>query len=121
MKLANVREDLFYGTSKGELNQLDLENDSLLFVKDAKIAYTCALRESARNSSPMAIIHLNGGNFFVNRENDKKYNISLGIVGKEAYKLGVSRVYGGGEVRIYDEESAEGGMSGLGYFKLVFL
>lgn len=121
MRLVNIREDLFYGTSESELNQLDLENDCLLFVKDAKIAYASALRKSAINSSRTAIIHVNGGNFFVNRENNEKYNIFLGIAGKEAYRFGVSRAYGGGEVRIYNEEHAEGGMSGLGYFRLVFL
>lgn len=116
MRLVNIREDLFYGTSESELKQLDLENDFLLFVKDAKIAYASALRESVINSSSMAIIHVNGGDFLVNRENGEKY-ISLGIAGKEAYNLGAARAYGGGEVRIYRGE----GMSGLEYFRTIFL
>ena|SRR3989344_5760132 len=116
MRAVNIKEDLFYGTSESELEKLDLENNFLLFVKDAKIAYASALRESAKNSGSMAIIHLNGGDFFVNKENGEKY-ISLGIAGKEAYKLGVARAYGGGEVRIYRGE----GMSGLEYFRTIFL
>ena len=119
MRFINIRDDMFYGTSEKELERLDFLNDGLLFVKDAKMAYMVAERESRENSSLEVIIHISNGSFLVDLENNCKssYNVFLGESGNEARKLGLARLHGYGEVRIY----RGAGMAGLDYFKTVFL
>lgn len=118
MKKVNIREDMFYGTSELDLEKIDLSNSYLLFVNDASKAYLNAQESARLKGSIGVIIHILGGSFLsssASRNGERE--IRLGESGNEAYKLGLSRAYGGGEVRIYRGD----GMDGIGYFKKVFL
>lgn len=118
MRKVNIREDMFYGTSELDLEKRDLSNSYLLFVNDANKAYLNAQEAARLTGSIKVIIHILGGSFLSSSASrNGELEIRLGDAGNEAYKLGSSRVYGGGEVRIYKGD----GMDGIGYFEKVFL
>ena len=117
MKVVNIRENMFYGASETELEKLDLGNSFLLFVRDPRKAYSDARTIASATNSREVVIHINWGSFMANIRENGDQEIRLGKAGKEAYQLGLARVEGGGEVRIYRGE----GMGGIEYFRTIFL
>ncbi len=111
--MINVREDLFFGTTEEELKKIDFFNKEILFTNNARDAYEFSKRKALEVLSQQAIIHINYGYYQGNGEK----LIKLGKEGIEARKLGVSRNFGGGEIRVYKGE----GISGIDYFRIIYL
>ncbi len=118
MRYVNIKEDMFYGTSESELRKIDFLDSYLPFIENARIAYANAEKGANMTNSDKIIVHITSGNFSTipSAENGES-KIKLGDAGREAYKLGLARAYGGGEIRVYKSD----GMSGMGYFRTVYL
>lgn len=121
MRFVRISEDMFHGTSENELGRINSlkEVHFLLFVNNPKKAYDNAEEKAREDVSSKVIIHLNNGYFLTNESKNRmgQISLSLGNLLDELNRLGLARLYGGGEVRIYKGE----GMDGIGYFRTVYL